>query len=406
MKRFKDSLWDDTDPLYAPCISKSRNSYFWKVPKKYSDMGYSVPLEERKLIGAVGDGRDEERAKMCRHLTRQMLDHFSADTPKVRVGTWEWIFKAYQSDRESPYHGIKPNTRDLYDLLISKWISAIGASKISEANFKAVKRWENAMIENGRSRDWISRMFTMMRTVVRYGCAIEDKECQRFSAVLSSITFKKGKSKDTSGTPEQIASIVAAAQKGGAHAFALGCAIQWWFSLRAVDVRGQWLAIQGDDDGQGIVRDGMRWHDGLTWDMFDRDVTKFTKTMSKTKDTTGETRTFNLTQVPEVRDLLLQIPIEKRVGPVIVSERHGLPYTKYGWSQAWRRFRKDAKVPDHVKNMGIRSTALTHGKNAGASPFDLRDAAGHSDVSTTNIYIRGKDEAAAKVVSMRRNGSK
>ena len=309
----------------------------------------------------------------------------------------------YQTDAESPYQDVKANTREIYDILINKWIEAIGDTLLSGANFQAVKRWEHAMKDNGRSADWIARMFTMMRTVVGYGAALENAECQRFQVVLSNMRFKKGKPKNTAGTPDQIAKIVDVAMQDGAHAFVLGCSLQWWFSMRAVDVRGQWLDMKPGEEPSGIVRNGKRWQDGLTWDMIDKDVTQIVKTFSKTEGTTGASRLFDLTQTPEIREQLMATPPEKRVGPVIVSSRSGLPYTRHGWCQAWARYRKSAGVPDHVKNMGIRPAALTHGERAGASPFELRDAAGHADISTTNRYIREADEAAAKVVKLRRN---
>lgn len=404
MKSFKPSLWDDTDPLYAPCMSQSKNRYYWKAPKKYLDMGYTH--KRQALDGKAGDGMDEARAATCRALTRKMLTHFRADTPDLIAGTWEWLFRTYQRDIESPYREVKANTQISYDSLIETWISAIGGSRIADANYRAFRRWERAMIDNGRSKNWIHRMFTMMRIVVRYGCAIEDKECQRFVQVLSNVRIPKGSPKTSSATPEQIAAIVASAQAEGNHAFALGCAMQWWFSLRAVDVRGHWLKIRDGEEPVGIVRNGKRWQDGLTWDMIDRGVTVLTKTFSKTRGSTGETRSFDLTQVPEIRHRLLTTPPEKRVGPVIISEKNGMPYTQSGWAQLWRRHREAAGVPDHVQNMDVRSTALTHGKNAGATPFDLRDAAGHSNINTTNIYIRGKDAAVSKVIDLRRGGRK
>ena len=69
---------------------------------------------------------------------------------------------------------------------------------------------------------------------------------------------------------------------------------------------------------QGGVRDGGQiWVDGLTWDMFDRDVTCFTKVISKTRKSLTEPYTFSLTHTPEIRQRLLSIPKDQRTGPVI-----------------------------------------------------------------------------------------
>ncbi len=400
---FKDALWDGSDPSYAPGQSKSGKYLYWKIPRKYAELGYTIDGRTTvRLDGIIDDGNDLDRAFACRKYTQAMLEHFSPKTPAIQVGTWKWLFSRYLTDKESPFHEKKANTQEMYRLFIGYWEKAIGDTLISQANFQAAMRWKKAMANNGRSDDHIKRMFTVLRLVMSYGVLIEDQECIRFRGVLAEMRIASPKTKQNEGTPEQISAIVAAAFKAGHHSFVLGCALQWWFALRAADVRGQWLEIKPGETPSGIINGKLRWTDGLTWDMIDSDVTRIQKTISKTQATTGTVKVFDLTQVPEVRDQLLSIPLEKRVGPVIVNTSTGLPYTRSGWSTAWRRHRKEAGVPDHVKNMGIRAAAITHGERSGASPFQLRDAAGHADLKTTGRYIRGADEATSKVLNLRR----
>lgn len=401
--RFKDSLWDESDPAYAPCITKSKSYLYWKAPKKYVDLGCTVTRQ--RLTGTAGDGQDMLRAAECRALTRDMLAEFSVDTPQVDPATWRYLFHRYRMDAESPYQSVKANTRDNYDMLLTAWENAIGNAYRAQADYRAAVRWQNAMRENGRSPDWIHRMFTMLRSVVRYGALIEDKEAVRFKAILSDMRITVAKPRKTEGTPEQIAAVIAEAEADGAHSLALGWTMQWWWSLRPVDIRGQWLKTRPGEDHSGIVRNGRRWQDGMTWDMIDPEITRLTKMISKTSKTTAVTKTFNLMQVPEIRDRLLRVPPEKRVGPVILN-KDGLPYTHSGWAHAWVKYRRKAGLPEHVKNMGIRAASLTDGERAGASPFQLRDAAGHSDIATTNRYIRGADEAVENVINLRRGERK
>ena len=401
---FKDALWDGSDPSYAPGQSKSGKYLYWKIPRKYAELGYTIDGRTTvRLDGIVNDGNDLDRAFACRKYTQAMLEHFSPKTPAIQVGTWKWLFSRYLTDKESPFHEKKANTQQIYRDFIGYWEKAIGDTLISQANFQAAMRWKGAMQSNGRSTDHIKRMFTTLRITVSYGALIEDQESTRFRAVLAEMRIKSPTTKQNEGTPEQIASILAEAQKAGNNAFVLGCSLQWWFALRAVDIRGQWLKIKLGETPSGITKGDLRWTDGLTWDMINPEVTRIQKTISKTEGTTGIVKTFDLTAVPEIREMLLAFPEDQRVGPVITNPTTRLPYTRSGWSTAWRRYRAAAGVPAHVKNMGIRAAAITHGERSGATPFQLRDAAGHTDLKTTGRYIRGADEATDNVLKLRRN---
>lgn len=400
--RFRESLWTDSEPDYAPGLSKSKSFFYWKAPKKYVDLGCTVTRQ--RLTGTAGDGQDMLRAAECRALTRDMLAQFMVEEPTLEPGTWKWLFHIYRTDPASTYHDIKGNSRRGYDQLIDIWIEAIGDAQISQANFRAVKRWEQAMQENGRSTDHIHRRFSTMRRVVRFGAALEIAECQRFAQVLSGMRFKMAKPKDTSGTPEQVEAVIRAAEEGGDRLLAIAWWLQYWFSLRPVDVRGQWINLKRMEKPSGIVWRNQRWQDGMTWDMIDPGFTKITKLISKTAGTTRTTITLDLTLVPEVREALMSVAPDERVGPIFVDPETGRPFRSDKYAKKWAHYRSIAGVPESVKNMGIRPTALTDGDRAGASAFQLRDAAGHADVHTTNRYIRHGDEAAANVVKMRRGG--
>ncbi|MBC7181879.1 MAG: recombinase, partial [Roseovarius sp.] len=181
-----------------------------------------------------------------------------------------------------------------------------------------------------------------------------------------------------------------------------GILMQFEFTLRAVDVRGQWLETHEHEGG--IIRNGKRWQDGLTWDMFDADLKGFSKVISKTAKSLPEPYRFDLTPLPEIRSRLRMLRQENPVGPVILSMRAGgLPYTASGWSQAWARLRKAAGLPKNIWMMDIRAGAVTEAKSLGVDPFALRDAAQHASVSTTNRYSRNRSEGANQIVQLRRN---
>lgn len=150
----------------------------------------------------------------------------------------------------------------------------------------------------------------------------------------------------------------------------------------------------------GLTRGSFRWADGLTWDMIDRDVTLPRKTPSKTEAHTDEVLEFDLMGVPEVRERLLAVPAEKRVGPVI-ADAEGVPFDRLRWSQKFRTYREAAEVPADIRMMDTRTGAINHTKRAGASPLQLQHQANHLQQATTDRYIRERSASIDTVIEMR-----
>jgi hypothetical protein len=405
--RFKPALYDDSDPFYAPCTGRTRDSIWWKVPRAYRELNY--PGANVKLPGTVGDGQDALRAAEARRLTRAMLDHFGHG-PQTKADTWAWLFSRYLNDEYSPFSDVKQNTAAGYRYLIDNWMRLIGDAKIGNLTFEVARKLQRAM-QKSRSVSYTRRMFTMLRTVAHYGKALRHRPSVEASAVLTEMTLKTPPKRMVFPTREQVMKIVHEADARGLHDFACGLLLQWELALRAVDVRGQWFDIR-DPDAGGVIRQSTvkrrtgsysklsRWQDGLTWDMIAPDFLSITKVISKTEKTLPEPTTFDLSDLPDLRARLRLLANNGRVGPVILSDGRA-PYTVWGWDNAFRRCRRAAGVPDNIKAMDLRAGAVTEARDLGANPFDLRDMATHADVGTTNRYVRDTTSAISKVIKLR-----
>lgn len=106
----------------------------------------------------------------------------------------------------------------------------------------------------------------------------------------------------------------------------------------------------------------------------------------------------------EIRNRLCQIPREKRVGPVIVMTNGQPPKTNV-LATAFRRIVKDPDLPKDLQIRDARSGGITEAKGM-VDTFELRDAAQHSQVTTTNIYARGRSDGANNVVGIRQKKAK
>lgn len=390
--KFRKSLTDGSEPEYAPCTSVSRQVRYWKCPKKYRDLGFKPT---NVALGKIGEASDMDMAREARRLTCAMIDRYAA--PDHPVGTWAWLINRYLTDRYSPFHKVKANTRESYVFYCRRWERAIGKLHIGAMTYEEIMKAEQAMKDNGRSASNIKRMFTHLRIVAGYGKALRLPEAREVADTMSEMKFSAGPRRNVHPTRAQIRAIIDEADARGLFAFATGLLIQWTYLLRAVDVRGQWLKTDGRQGG--IVRNGQRWQDGLTWDMFEDDLSSFEKVISKTAKSNPEAYRFEVTD--ELRGRLRLLGSEGRIGPVIVSERYGAPYTRYSWSQTFRRLRDALDMPKELTLMDTRAGGITEARMMGADPYSLRDAAGHSNLSTTDRYARGRSEGAAKVIRLR-----
>ncbi|WP_083101458.1 recombinase [Pseudophaeobacter leonis] len=406
--RFKEALWDGSDPLYAPGISWSgknpkRRYAQWKCPPKYVKAGYAISKLKLEPAGWASDEHQPNRAFRCRELTRDMLKWYDEqDQPRMDPGTWKYLIARYQADEFSPFQDVKANTRAGYIQQLGKLEQVIGQTVIKDMDYEVIKTIQKAMEAKGRSASYIHRFFNTLRRVSNYGKVLKIHAAREVADILSEMRFENGSARQVSPTREQVYALIQAADSEGREPDALGSMIQFEFALRAVDVRGQWLKT--DETAGGIIRNGKRWQDGLTWDMFDANLTTMTKLISKTRKSMPEPYRFDLMSVPEIRRRLLNIQPLEPVGPVILSKRSGdLPYTVTGWSHAWGRLRKKAGIPENIWMMDLRAGAMTEAKSLGADPYMLRDAAQHKEVSTTDRYSRGRSDGANNVVRLRQS---
>jgi hypothetical protein len=377
------------DPTYAPGIVKAKNLFYWRPPASSVKAGYNIT--NVRLIGHEGDGQELARALRCREMERDMLRWIDAQNePRVMPGTWHWLIASYKSDDLSPYREVKSNTAQTYLYCLDKWQEAIGATRIVDTDYMAIRRWQKAMEDNGRSSAYTRRMFTMLRIVAGYGVMIKAAGAKDVRDILGEMRFRSQRPNKSAPKSGELMAIIAAADKDGQHGFALGLSLQWWLTLRAVDVRGQWL-------GQGAAR---RWADGLTWDMIDGTVIR--KIISKTARSRPEAMQWDVGPIQDIVSRLAAIPADQRVGPV-VRMNNGKPFERRHWSALFRKYARQCGVSDAICAMDTRSGAINHAKGLGASPLQLQAMAQHADLSTTQIYIRDQVETAAQVIELRRD---
>jgi hypothetical protein len=239
---------------------------------------------------------------------------------------------------------------------------------------------------------------TMLRIVVGYGVSAEITGCARLDMILSKMTFKTPRARTERPTFEQAKAIIEMAHELGAPSIALGQALQFDGVFRQSNVIGLWRPLApGEEPGGRQTLNGKVWEDGLRWDHLDDDmVLRFTTTK---REFAVE---IDLSLYPLTKAELERVPPERRIGPMVIDERSGLPYADKGYAKRWRKIATAASVPTTVWNRDSRSGGITEGRNAGADFEDLAKQAAHADPRfTAKVYSRDNLEAARRVARLR-----
>lgn len=387
---------DDDAPGLKVRQRKGGDAFYWVAGAVTRKAG-GYPVKTVRLHYA----NHEERAARCRVLTAELRQWLAGQGKRSTVftGSLHSLITCYQQDEDSPYRDVKWNTREHYDDSLSILDRAVGKRRIADLTRKDFARWHKnfkAPAEPG-GPERLRRAYNAMkvlRIILSYGLSMRYAGCTTARAILHEMKFELPERRESAPTYAQALAIIDHALEIGRPSIALAQALQFELSLRQKDVIGEWVDAEGGKSG--IVNLGKRWTGGITWSALSGNVLrkKTTKTAA-----TGE---WDVSR----HDLLVKAlaafePIGERVGPMIVSERHGLPYSYREFYRDWRAIADAAGVPKDIWNMDSRAGALTEGADAGAVDGDLQKAATHASVKTTNRYIRRTLAATTRVADLR-----
>ena len=319
------------------------------------------------------------------------------NAPRIQAGTWGWLIQRYIHDEISSIKRVRSYTRQNYIRTLDRVAAAIGDISIAETDYTMLAGWQSAMEQKGRSVNYIANWFRHFGLALSHGIKLRIPGCLAVKEIRSEMRIKSPPRRSNFMTRDQVNLIVEEADQRGMGYLSLALLFRFEFMLRGVDVYGQWAPADGRKGG--LQHNGQFWEDGLTWEMFNRDLTSFKKVISKTRDTLKEPYHFDLTATPEIRKRLMTTPIQERVGPVIIV-KDGLPPKYTTVSQAFSRLVKATGLPKGLRISDARSGAITEAQSL-VDPMTLRNAAQHTQITTTDIYARGRSEGANKVVRIR-----
>ena len=324
-------------------------------------------------------------------------------------GTFRSLIRIYQMERSSPFHRLRDRTQGFYLYGLRLLDQTMGSARVDAVNGADIRRlYEDLRSpkpltkkqrEQGMTTapDRMRRAYAaiqMLRVVVNYGRTLKLDACCILGDVLANMEFEGLKRRESRITYEQVRAFCAAAHEAGRSSMALGITLQFDLGMRQRDVIGEWVTDKTPEQ-PGIVFAGMRWADGLSFEHINGTV------LRKRTSKTGKVVEHDLAQLPDTLAELERIPPLRRIGPLVLNEENGLPYKRRVYTKWFRIIARNAGIPDDVWSMDARAGAVTEALDAGAQPLDVMNAAGHTQLSTTQGYDRTSLQKASRVAKLR-----
>ena len=266
-------------------------------------------------------------------------------------GTLRELVARYRSHERSPYAKLQFSTRSHYDDLMRPILEHLGEKKLADFTTKDIQDFYDEWTDGGTKKLSMGHaLITMLRGFIHFGAAIEYPDCERLSVLLHNMRFVLPASRRQPLTIDHAKLIIEKAHEKGVPSLALAQAIQFDCKMPQRDVIGEWVPI--GEDGVSEVLDGdTKWLRGIRWDEIDANWVLHRSVSSRNSAVVRSLR-----KAPLVSRELARFAELPKHGPVIVSERSGLPWRPTEFRRYWRMFARECGIPDDVKNMDSRSS--------------------------------------------------
>ena len=348
----------------------------------------------------------QERAQFMQAASLE-FNHGGQEASVAYGGSVRTLIACYKTDDESEYHSKRYKTREHYDTLCRRLEKDCGHMLVSELDARTLKALHRGWSADGKKIAMGHAVVGMLRTLATFGkTLLKCPDCKSLQSDLHDMRFKMPPRRKVWITSEQTVAVRNKAREKGFGSIALAQAFQWDVMFRQKDVIGEWVPLT-EPGISDVIEQNQKWLRGLRGEEIDPNLILRHTTSKKGKDVE-----FDLNLAPcvleEVR-LMNGLPPDAVVtrahlpasGPIVISEQSGVPWTDFNFRRRWREIAKAAGVPAHVFSMDSRAGAITEASDAGAPMEHIRQAATHSDISTTAGYSRGQANKTAEVAKIR-----
>lgn len=319
-------------------------------------------------------------------------------------GTLKSLSRLFQTNADSPYLSMKWNSRGNVTKCLAIIEHTVGARQIGKLLGPDFKSWHSKWgapkeptekVPSPPARPWRAKhCMDAVRQLIGYGVTLGYDDCFRADTILSKIRFKTPPARTSIMTAQHVEAVRKTAHAEGWPSIALATVLQFELAMRQKDVIGEWEPTT--DAKGGIVHRQTRWANGMVWSDIDSNMV-----LRKVHTKTGFEVEHDLKLHPLVLEEIALVPLEKRIGPMILAETTGEPYKHRKFTERWRKIANKAGVPSSVWNMDARAGAITEAYDLGATETDVMKSAGHKNRQTSARYNRGTIEQTSRVAHLR-----
>lgn len=347
------------------------------------------------------------------------------------------LIAAYRSDPDSQYckpeddGGLRYRTKENYDsmmrrlettLLPEPHLINLPDTAVRDINARKLRRlheyWKASAAVRGHTGVAISHaLIAMLRILATFGSTLlEDADCRALKALLRDMRFENAKPRKVYVTADQSDAVRVQARREALDSMALAQALQFECAFRQKDIIGEWVPNSANRIPSDVTMRGWKWQRGIRWERIDENLILRHTTSKRQKEEEPDLKIRpmvieelerlypGLVIVAAVYDDEGEIVSEMIVdrsklpasGPVIVHEESGRPYVTHTFRRRWRLVARAAGIPDDTQSRDNRAGAASEATIHGANLEDAQHLLGHSQISTTAIYSRGKSKKATK----------
>jgi hypothetical protein len=268
-------------------------------------------------------------------------------------GTFAGLISSYRTHQSSPYHQLKHNVRISYDGTLDRLLEEIGKERLED--------WNASVIQSHYDENWAAgggkisaghNIIGKLRLLCSFGSVVlNDESCTRLSTILGNMRFQVARVRTEVLTRDHARAIRAAAhEQFGWPSIALAQAFQFDIPrLKQVGVIGEWVPLSEPGTSE-ITKGNEKWVRGLRWSDIDENMI-LRKVLRIGRQNQPKEFAFNLSRAAMVMEEINRVPPAKRVGPMIICEFSGLPWTTSEFRRKWRKVADRVGVPPNVKNM-------------------------------------------------------
>jgi hypothetical protein len=412
----------ETVELAAPGLNaferRGRLELYWKPNAEARKRGY-VPRSVRLHFDLATIAGRVDLEHRCRVLNSEMFAWLGDPEGEKRLvydGTVGALIRCYETDKTSPYRGLRQSTARVYGDWCRTLDRAIGKRRVDRLTGQDIRDCFLRLMEpatpGGAPRVRLAKSCVreMLSILVRYGAELGLPGCLELHQVLGLMVltvpedirraWKAARPKKTGMRYEHAAAIVAEGLKRGTRrhrSVALGVAAQFELTMRQADVIGVWETPgQGEVvDPSAIIRGRWIWRPGLRFEDFAAGQLDL-----ETMKNAGRA-VFDVTAYPLFQQALAAVPAMERYGPLVTDEGGSPVSRRYYWD-LYRDVADAAGVPRNVWNMHARHGGASEAQQAGVALQDIAEHAQHADINTTRKhYIIPSVETSRRVAKQR-----